>query len=87
MLLVFLAVVIYWLFRYITGPRRRVFGVVMRVITIIIAGGLLWLIVRTSSGRGLPGTLEVTLIFALAAWPPSILWGCPRAAGYSEPAR
>lgn len=62
-LLVFLAVVIYWLFRYIIGPRRRVFGVVMRVTTIIIAGGLLWLIVRTSSGRGLPGTLEVTLIF------------------------
>jgi multiple sugar transport system permease protein len=62
-LAVFAASMIYWLFRYIKGPRRRIFGVVVRVITIVITGGLLWLMIRTSSGRGLPGTLEVTLIF------------------------
>jgi multiple sugar transport system permease protein len=62
-LMVFIAVMIYWLFRYLTGPHRRLFGVVTRVITIVIAGELLWLVIRDSSGRGLPGTLVVTLIF------------------------
>jgi multiple sugar transport system permease protein len=62
-LAVFIVGMIYWLFRYVTGPRRRLFGVLMRVITIIIAGGLLWLVICTTSGEGLPGTLVVTLIF------------------------
>ena len=60
---VFFVLMIYWLLRYISSPKRRVFGVVMRVLTIVISAELLWLMVRTSSSRGLPGTLEVTLIF------------------------
>ncbi len=62
-MLVFMALTIYWLFRYLTGPRRRLFGSVMRLIAIAIAGALLWLVILTNSGRGLPGTLVVTLIF------------------------
>jgi len=54
---------VYWLFRYVTGPRRRLFGFVMRTLTLVISMGLAWLMVRSLSGRGLPGTLEVTLIF------------------------
>lgn len=62
-LAVFFVLMIYWLLHYINSPHHRLFGVVVRMITILIAGELLWLMVRTSSGGGLPGTLEVTLIF------------------------
>ena len=54
---------IYWLVRYLASSKRRLFGLVMRVLTIIIGMELAWLTVRSLSGRGLPGTLEVTLIF------------------------
>ncbi|GAB4424240.1 MAG: hypothetical protein Kow00106_21100 [Anaerolineae bacterium] len=65
-LALFAAFMAYWLFRYVTSPRRRVFGLIMRVLTVIISGSLLWLVIRTSSGRGLPGTLVVTLIFVFS---------------------
>jgi multiple sugar transport system permease protein len=58
-----LCLLIYWLFRYLTGSHRRLFGFAMRVLTVVIGMGLVWLLVRSLSGRGLPGTLEVTLIF------------------------
>jgi multiple sugar transport system permease protein len=57
-----LCFLLYWLFRYLTGSRRRLLGIIMRVLTIVITMRLSWLLIRSLSGRGLPGTLEVTLI-------------------------
>jgi multiple sugar transport system permease protein len=64
-LAIFAIAMIYWLFQYINSPRRRLLGIVMRLITVIVSAALLWLVVTTTSGTGLPGTLEVTLIFVL----------------------
>ncbi|MDX2160345.1 MAG: sugar ABC transporter permease [bacterium] len=57
----------YLLFRYVTSPRRRIFGLVMRLLTLVITGGAALLIAATLSGTGLPGTLVVTLIFVFGS--------------------
>jgi multiple sugar transport system permease protein len=62
-LALFGALCAYLLFRYATSTRMRPFGLVMRILTVIVAGGFALLLVRTLTGDGLPGTLVVTLIF------------------------
>ncbi|MDX1995496.1 MAG: sugar ABC transporter permease [bacterium] len=67
-LLALLALVMaYLFFQYITSSRRTIFGLLMRVLTVVITGGLAWMIVSTLSGRGLPGTLIVTLIMVFGS--------------------
>jgi multiple sugar transport system permease protein len=60
----FTAFMIYMMYLYLTSRRRTVFGFVMRVISIIFAAALAWLVLSTLTGEGLPGTLVVTMIFA-----------------------
>jgi len=62
-LAVIVAFLIYWFYRYLTGPKRRVFGIVMRLITIVVILTLVWIAIRDFSGDGRPGTLIVTLVF------------------------
>lgn len=66
-LALFGALCAYLLFRYATSTRMRPFGLVMRLITVIVAGGFAVLMVRTLTGDGLPGTLVVTLIFVMGS--------------------
>ena len=54
---------IYWLYRYVTSPRRKLFGTIFRLIGAIMTTGLVWITVSTLSDKGVPGTLVVTLIF------------------------
>ncbi len=61
-----IGLMLYLVFRYVTGPRRTAFGLVMRVVTVVIAAGLAWIAVSALTGEGLPGTLVVTLIFVFA---------------------
>ena len=56
-LALFTAFLVYMMYRYITSSRRTIFGFVMRVIAIIFAAGLAWLILSTLTGEGLPGSL------------------------------
>ena len=51
------------LYRYITGPNRTAGGLVGRVVSALIAGGLLWLIANTILTSGRPGTLVVTIVY------------------------
>ena len=51
------------LYRYITGPNRTAGGLVGRVVSAVIAGGLLWLIANTILTSGRPGTLVVTIVY------------------------
>ncbi|TMF64020.1 MAG: sugar ABC transporter permease, partial [Chloroflexi bacterium] len=51
------------LYRYITGPNRTAGGLVGRVVTVVIAGALLWLIANTILTSGRPGTLVVTIVY------------------------
>jgi multiple sugar transport system permease protein len=62
-LLVFIGAMFYLLARYVSSTRYRFFGFVMRILTIMIASGLAWVVLSTLTGRGLPGSLVVTLIF------------------------
>jgi len=63
LLAVFVGIMIYFLYSYYHSTRFGWFGFVMRVITIVLASALAWLVVATLSQDGLPGTLVVTLIF------------------------
>jgi len=63
LLAAFIGIMLYMLFQYVTSPRFRIFGFIIRVITIVIASALALLTASTLSGAGLPGTLVVTLIF------------------------
>jgi len=51
------------LYRYINGPNRTAGGLVGRVVSAMIAGGLLWLIANTILTSGRPGTLVVTIVY------------------------
>lgn len=61
-------VVMVWMFyQYVTSPRRRAFGVVMRILTMIITGALALMAVSTLTGIGIPGTMTVTLLIVFGA--------------------
>src|SRR6266446_4946909 len=55
--------VAFLLVRYLRSPGRTVLGFVGRLVTAVIAGGLVWLVVDTVLTSGRPGTLVVTLIY------------------------
>lgn len=64
--LIFLAVVglLAWgLVGYLRGGRRRVVGVVGRVLAVVVFSALAWLLVHTLSPTGRPGTMVVTLLY------------------------
>jgi multiple sugar transport system permease protein len=61
--MLFIAVMIYVIIRYITGPNFRLRGLISRAVIIILAAGIGWIAVITLGDNGLPGTLMVTLIF------------------------
>lgn len=63
LLAIFVAVQLFLLVRYTSGKDRRIFGFIMRVIAIIGTTALVYLVLATMLGEGLPGTLVVTLIF------------------------
>ena len=54
---------VFLLVRYVRGPDRTVLGLIGRVISAIIAGGLVWLVVDTIVTGGRPGTLVVTIVY------------------------
>ena len=54
---------IYWLYGYVTSPKRKLFGTLFRLIAAIMTSGLVWIAVSTLSDKGVPGTVIVTLIF------------------------
>ena len=56
---------LYLLVQYINSPRRRLFGLAMRLIAIVFATFLTFMMVSTFSNDGLPGTLAVTLLFVI----------------------
>ena len=58
-----LAVLIFLIARYIANNGFKLFGTSLRVLTAIIAFGLIWLVVMTYLSGGLPGTLVVTMTF------------------------
>ncbi len=57
------AFMIYWFYRYVVSPKRRLFGAFFRLVAVLMTSGLVWLTVSTLSDKGVPGTLVVTLIF------------------------
>lgn len=59
----FVLLMLYMLIQYARSPRFRVFGFIMRIITIVIATALAYVVTATLTGRGIPGNLVVTLIF------------------------
>lgn len=59
----FVVLMLYMLYQYIRSPRLRIFGLLMRIITIVLAGTLFGIVIFTLGDRGIPGTLVVTLIF------------------------
>jgi multiple sugar transport system permease protein len=65
LLAVFVGFMLYLLYRYVRSPRFRVFGFIIRVLTIVLATGLTFIGMATLNGDGLPGTLIVTLLFVL----------------------
>ncbi len=58
-----IAVLIYLLARYVANNGFKLVGTALRVLTALIAFGLLWLIVMTHVNGGLPGSLVVTMTF------------------------
>ena len=54
---------LYWLYRYITGSQRGIRGAFFRLIAAILTTILTYISVSTLTGDGLPGTMVVTLIF------------------------
>jgi multiple sugar transport system permease protein len=60
------ALTAYWLYGYLASPKRRIVGVFFHLLAAAMTVGLVWLSVSTLSGKGVPGTLVVTLIFVFA---------------------
>ncbi|MBC7872171.1 MAG: sugar ABC transporter permease [Chitinophagaceae bacterium] len=54
---------VYSYLRYIRGPNVNLSGLFFRLVTVIFTCALVALAISTLSGRGLPGTLVVTLSF------------------------
>jgi multiple sugar transport system permease protein len=63
LLAIFVGIMIYMLYHYFYSTRFGIFGFIMRIITIVLATALAWLVLATLNGDGLPGTVVVTLIF------------------------
>ena len=63
LLLGFVGLMFFMMFRYVTSPRVKVLGIVTRLLAIFIGGLLAWVCISTLTGNGLPGSLVVTLIF------------------------
>src|SRR5690606_38210534 len=63
LLALFSAVLLFWLWTYITSDKRSIFGAFFRLLSAILMGFIAWLCLSTLTGGGLPGTLVVTLIF------------------------
>jgi multiple sugar transport system permease protein len=61
--------------QYATSKRRTVFGLIMRVVVILLGSGLVYIMLATLSEGGLPGTLGVTLIFVFVGVPVQYLIG------------
>jgi len=65
LLAIFVGMMLYMFFNYVRSNRRSIFGIIMRIITVVFATVLGYLMVLTmASERGLPGSLVVTMIFA-----------------------
>ncbi len=62
-LILAVALIILFLFRYIRSPRLSAVGLFGRSLIAVFLSASIWLVVRTLSGDGRPGTLVVTWIF------------------------
>src|SRR5579859_7183616 len=51
----FVGVMLYMMYQYVTGRRRKTFGVILRTIAILFATALAYLVLTTLSEDGLPG--------------------------------
>jgi multiple sugar transport system permease protein len=58
-----IGVLIYLLARHVANNGFKFVGTALRVLTALIAFGLIWLVVMTHVSGGLPGTLVVTMTF------------------------
>lgn len=56
-------VMLYWLYRYVTGTNRTIAGAFFRLVAAILTTIIVWICVSTLTADGLPGTMVVTLIF------------------------
>ena len=66
LLAVFVGLMVYMLYGYFRSSRFTLFGCVMRVISVVLASALGWLVLATLVGaNGLPGALVVTLVFVV----------------------
>jgi multiple sugar transport system permease protein len=63
LLAVFVGIMIYMLYQYFHSTRFSLFGFIIRIVSIVLASALAWLMLATLNGNGLPGTLVVTMIF------------------------
>ena len=63
LLLVCVGVLLVMYVRYALSRRRRVFGLIMRLVVVVFGSALVYLMLATSTEGGIPGTLGVTLIF------------------------
>lgn len=57
------AILVIMYVRYALSRRRKVLGLIMRLVVVVFGSALVYLMLATSVGNGLPGTLAVTLIF------------------------
>ena len=58
-----IAILIYLLARYVANNGFKLVGTSLRILTALIAFGLIWLVIMTHVNGGLPGTLVVTMTF------------------------
>ncbi len=66
LLAVLVGVMVYMLYQYFRSPHFTLFGCIMRIVSIVLAAALAWLMLTTLIGNnGLPGALVVTLLFVL----------------------
>jgi multiple sugar transport system permease protein len=61
--IVFSALLLYWLYRYVIGSNRSIGGAFFRLIAALFGSFIIWVCLSTLTNDGLPGTMVVTLVF------------------------
>jgi multiple sugar transport system permease protein len=78
---------IYWIVRSVMSNGFRLIGTFLRLLTALIAFGLIWLVIMTHVSGGLPGTLVVTMTFAFVGVVVQYLLGLGLALLVTQPLR
>jgi len=75
LLAAFVGFMLFLYVQYALSRRRTVFGLIMRIVVIVLGGSLAYIMLATLAEGGLPGTLGVTLIFVFIGVPIEYLIG------------